>query len=111
MDLSKQPKSVKIVVTPVKAYQWALTMNKASENELEHVNDPMTVGHPGAFSMELFTKSVLTVGMGVWTRSNLLSQAHLALATVLTLPKVNANVSLPISFYSLGVLTGHLVTC
>lgn len=39
------------------------------------------------------------------------SQAHLAMATVLTLPKVNASVSIPISFYSLGVLTGHLATC
>lgn len=45
-----------------------------------------------------------------WTGATFLSQAVLATATMLSLPKVNANASLPILFHSLGELTSQLVT-
>lgn len=86
-------------------------MNKALENEVEHAKHPVTVSPPGAFSMGLFTKWLLTVEMGGLNKKCFLSQADLAMTTVLNLPKVNASVSFLILFHSLEVLTGHLVTC
>lgn len=55
----------KIVLNPVKPYQWAPTMNKSLENEMKHTNDLVIVSPPGTFSMGLFTKWILTVGIGV----------------------------------------------
>lgn len=74
----------------------------------------VTASHPGTFSMGLFTKKILIMGMGAIYQLNkrcFPSQVDLATVIVLKLPKVKASVSLPILFYFLGVLTGHLMTC
>lgn len=109
----KTSKEYKNILIPINVYQWTVTMNEALKNEMEHMNYPVTVSHPGAFSMGLFTEKILTVGTGVIYQLNkryFLSQADLPTAIVLNLPKIKANVSLPILIYFLGVLTGHSVT-
>lgn len=78
------------------------------------MNYPVTASHSGTFSMGLFTKKILIMGMGAIYRLNkrcFHSQVDLATVIVLKLPKVKASVSLPILCYFLGVITGHLMTC
>lgn len=88
--------------------EWALT------NEMETMNYPVTVSHLGLLSGPVYyTKWILTVGWGLcvdWTGATFLAQVVLATAVMLNPPKVNANVSLPILFHSLGGLTSQLVT-
>lgn len=89
-------------------------MNEALKREMEHMNYPVTASHPGTFSMGLFTKKILIMEMGViyqLYKRCFPSQVDLATVIILKLTKAEASVSLPILFYFLGVITGHLMTC
>lgn len=58
----KISKECKNIFEPYKCPPVDGTRNEAVTDKMEHMNYPVTISHPRAFSMGLFTKWILTVG-------------------------------------------------
>ena len=110
-NLSKQAKSVKNSFDPCESLPVGSHYEQISWKWNGAYKGPCACQPSRCFLNGTIYKVDIDSGNAGLNKKYFLSQADLAMATVLSLPKVNANASLPILFYSLGLLAGHLVTC